>query len=85
MENLLFEDCTVDVRGAAILFTVDPGIRLRSFGNVTFRDIRMKRSSKVVLNGTADSPLVNVRFESAADTAGHVPFVRRPSDSWEAD
>ena len=85
MEDLLFENCEIDVRGAAILFTVDPGIRLRSFGNVTFRDVKMKRSSKVVLNGTADSPLVNVRFESAADTAGHVPFVRRPSDSWEAD
>lgn len=85
MEDLVFENCDVDVRGAALLFTVEPGIRLRAFGNVTFRGLKLRRSSRVVLEGTADSPLVNVLFESAGDTAGHVPFVRRRSDSWEAD
>ena len=85
MENLVFENCDVDVRGAALLFTVEPGIKLRSFGNVTFKDLKLRRGSRVVLEGTADSPLVNVSFATTGDTAGHVPFVRRKSDSWEAD
>lgn len=85
MENILFEDCDVDVSGAAILFTVDPGIRLRRFGGVLFRNLKLKRSSGIVLNGTADSPIVDVRFESCQDNVGHIPFVRQQSSSWEAD
>ena len=85
MENLVFENCEVDVRDAALLFTVDPGIRLRRFGGVKFRDLKLKRSSKIVLDGTADSPLVDVVFESCGDSDGHKPFVRHPSQSWEAD
>ena len=85
MEDLLFENCEIDVRGSALLFTVDPGLRLRRFGGVTFRNLKMRRGSKVVLDGTADSPLTGVVFDACGDLAGSVPFVRKPSDSWEAD
>jgi polygalacturonase len=85
MENLRFEDCTVDVRGVAVFFTVDPGIRLRAFGNVTFDGLVLGRESKIVLNGSEDSPLVNMDFENVTRVGGRVPLVRGKSDSWEAD
>ena len=85
MENLRFEDCTVDVRGAAVFFTVDPGIRLRAFGNVTFDGLVLGRESRIVLNGSEDSPLVNVDFRNVTRVGGRPPLVRGKSDSWEAD
>lgn len=85
MENLRFEDCMVDVRGAAVLFTVDPGIRLRAFGNVTFDGLTLRRGAKIVLEGSDDTKLVNVNFRNVTRTGGKVPLVRGKSDSWEAD
>lgn len=85
MENLRFVNCTVDVRGAAVLFTVDPGIRLRAFGNVTFDGLTLRRGAKIVLDGSDDTKLVNVNFRNVTRTGGKVPLVRGKSDSWEAD
>ena len=63
MEDILFEDCDIDVRGCAIGFRVDPGVKLRDFGNVTFRNVRIRSGEPIVLQGSADAPLRNIRFE----------------------
>ena len=85
MENLRVVDCDIDVRGQAILFRVDPGIRLRSFGNVAFSGLVLAAGAKTTLAGTADTPLVGVTFDSVRipGEAG-APIVRDMS-SWESD
>lgn len=85
MEDLRVVDCDIDVRGQAILFRVDPGIRLRSFGNVTFSRLVLSAGAKTTLVGTADTPLVGVTFDSVRipGDAG-IPIVRDTS-SWESD
>lgn len=70
MEDIVIEDCDIDVRGSAIGFWVDPGVRLRDFGNVTFRDVRIKSGKPLLLQGTADAPLRNLRFENVRGTVG---------------
>ena len=68
MENILVEDCDIDVYGSAILFTVEPGITLRNFGDVTFRNIRLKSQASLRLQGTGDTVLRNIRFENVSGT-----------------
>ena len=73
MEDILVVDCDVDVSGSPVVLTVDPGVTLRGFGNVTFRNVRMRGGRPITLLGTGDSPVENVRFENvsgeiAADT-----------------
>jgi len=68
MENIVVENCDIDVQGSAINFSVEPGVTLRDFGNVTFRKIRLKSKKAIVLNGTGDTPLRNVVFEDASGT-----------------
>lgn len=63
MEDLLVEDCDIDVRNNPIAYDVEPGVRLRAFGNTTFRNVRC-RGSAPVLHGTADTPLVGMRLEN---------------------
>ena len=72
MEDIVFEDCDIDVRGRAIGFWVDPGVRLRDFGNVTFRDVRIRSAKPLLLQGTADAPLRNLRFENVRGTIAEV-------------
>ena len=69
MDSIIIEDCNIDVDDAAIAFSVEPGITLREFGNVTFRKIRLKSKKAIALNGTGDTPLRNVVFE---DVSGSV-------------
>ena len=64
MENILVENCDIDVDGCAILFSVEPGITLRNFGDVTFRDIRLKSKHTLRLNGTGDTMLRNILLEN---------------------
>ena len=85
MENLKFFDCDVDVRGCAILFRVDPGIRLRHFGNVLFSGLVLRPDAKVVLFGTADTPLEGVAFESTRLSGAPVTEIKRDRSSWESD
>ncbi len=66
MENIAIEDCEIDVDGAAILFSVEPGITLRNFGGVAFRNIRLKSKHPLRLNGTGDTMLRNVTFENVS-------------------
>ena len=63
MENIVVENCDIDVKGSAINFSVEPGVMLRDFGNVVFRKIRLKSTKALMLNGTGDTPLRNVVFE----------------------
>lgn len=72
IEDIVFEDCDIDVRGCAIGFWVDPGVRLRDFGNVTFRDVRIRSAKPILLHGTADAPLRNLRFENVRGTVAEV-------------
>lgn len=69
MKGLLVEDCDIVVRDSPIVFRVDNGVTLRDFGNVTFRDVRIDSKGPVVLQGNAESPLKNIRFENVR---GHV-------------
>ena len=66
MESITVEDCEIDVSGSAISFSVEPGCRLRDFGNVTFRRIRLKSGKALTLAGTGDTPLRNVVFEDVS-------------------
>ena len=64
MEDILVENCEIDVEAHPVSFWVDPGVSLRAFGNVTFRNIRLKGGRPIVLKGTGDAILRNVRFEN---------------------
>ena len=76
MENILVEGCDIDVKGHAILFSVEPGITLRSFGDVTFRNIRLKSNRPLVLNGTGDTTLRNITFENVTgEIADEKPII----------
>ena len=76
MENISVEDCEIDADGAAILFSVEPGITLGNFGDVAFRNVRLKSRLAVGLKGTGDTPLRNVTFENVAGEVG----AERPLD-----
>ena len=68
MKDILVEDCDIDVRNSAILFNVEPGIALREFGNVTFRNIRLKSNRALQFQGTGDTVLRNIRMENVSGT-----------------
>lgn len=85
MENLRFADCDINVRGQAILFRVDPGVRLRKFGNVTFSDLVLSPNAKMTLMGTADTPLEGVSFASVRAPGEKVATIMRDRSSWESD
>ena len=76
MENITVENCDIDVGGKAILFAVEPGITLRDFGNVTFRNIRLKSNGAITLRGTGDTVLRNIAFENVSGTVA----AERPLD-----
>jgi len=76
MSDILFVDCVVDVRGSPIRFYAEDGVRLRKFGNVTFRRMRLKGGAAIELTGNADSLLENVRFEDVSgEIAGNTPVL----------
>ncbi|MBQ3342159.1 MAG: hypothetical protein IJG84_09720 [Kiritimatiellae bacterium] len=68
MEDLRVEDCDIDVEGSPISFWIEPGIKLRSYGNVTFRNVSVKGKLPIMLQGTGDTVLRNVRFENVGGT-----------------
>ena len=70
IEDVVVEDCDITAGGSAISFWADPGVMLGEFGNVTFRDIRFASSGPIVLQGTADAPLRNLRFENVSGSVG---------------
>jgi len=66
IEDILVEDCDIDIAGSPIMFSVDPGMTLRKFGNTTFRNIRIKAGRAIRLRGTGDTVLRNIRFENVS-------------------
>ena len=70
MKDILFEDCDIDVLGNPIDFNVDPGVVLGSFGNTTFRNVKVKGRGAIRMQGTADSPLGNVNFTNVSGSVG---------------
>ena len=68
MEDIVVENCDIDVDGAAVAFSVEPGIVLRDFGNVVFRKTSLKSKKAIRLTGTGDTPLRNVVFEDVSGT-----------------
>ena len=72
MQDIRVEGCDIDVFGSAILFNVEPGIALREFGNVTFRDIRLKSKRTLQFQGTGDTVLRNIRLENVSGTVAAV-------------
>ena len=68
MQDILVENCDIDVWGGAILFNVEPGVTMREFGNVTFRNIRLKSGRPLQFQGTGDTVLRNIRLENITGT-----------------
>ena len=76
MEDILFVDCAVDVRGSPVRFYAEEGVCLRKFGNVTFRRMRLRGGAAIELAGNADSVVENVRFEDVSgEIADKTPVV----------
>ena len=63
MSDLVVENCEIEVEGSPVAFWVEPGITLGSYGNVTFRNLKVQGKRPIMLKGTGDSVLKNVRFE----------------------
>ena len=66
MESIVVENCDIDSAGSAIQFSVEPGIALRDFGNVVFRNVRLKSRRPIRLNGTGNTVLRNLVFENVS-------------------
>jgi len=64
MENLLFEDCDIDVTSNPLMFHVEPGVALKAFGNTTFRNVRVRGVRPIRLEGNGLTQVENVRFEN---------------------
>ncbi len=72
MENIVIEDCDIKSEGAAVLFTVEPGITLRNFGNVSFRNVQVESVRPIKLNGTGDTVLRGIAFEKVSGSVKDV-------------
>ena len=49
MEDITVADCDIDVEGSPITFSVEPGVTLRDFGTVTFRNVEITDSDVTLL------------------------------------
>lgn len=63
MENLLVEDCDIEAENFPISFWIEPGISLGAYGNVTFRNVRLRGKKPITLQGTGDSVLTSIVFD----------------------
>ena len=70
MEDISVEDCDIDVEGSPISFWISPGITLGGYGNVAFRNVRLKGGLPIKLQGTGDTMLRNVTFENVTGVVG---------------
>ena len=74
MADISFSGWDMDCAGSAIIFKVEGGIRLRDFGHVAFKDMKIRSKNPISLLGTAETPLRDVRFENVAlETASGEP------------
>lgn len=68
MEDIVVEHCEIDSMWSPILMQVDAGVILGAFGNVTFRGLKVRGGRPIRLEGSASSPLANVRLENVSGT-----------------
>lgn len=66
MQSILFEDCEIEARENPLLFHVEPGIALKSFGNTTFRNVKIKGKRPIRLEGNGFTWVENVKFENVS-------------------
>ena len=62
--NILFENWNIDCWGNPVEILVEPGIALRDFGHMTFRNIDLKAAKPFIVKGCAETPVRDVRFEN---------------------
>ena len=63
-DGILFENWRIDCYGHPVEILVEPGIALRDFGHMTFRNIEVKAKKPFVVRGNELTPLKGVRFEN---------------------
>ena len=66
--GILFENCRIDCFGHPVEIFVDPGIGLRDFGHMTFRDMEIHAKEPFVVKGNDETPLCGIRFENVRGT-----------------
>ena len=64
MADIHFSGWDIDCAGSPIAFKVEGGIRLRDFGHVSFKDMKIKARYPIRLIGSAETPLRDIRFEN---------------------
>ena len=64
MANISFSGWEMECSSHPIFLMVEGGIRIRDFGHVTFKDMKIKAKRPILLLGSAESPLRDVRFEN---------------------
>ena len=66
------EDCDIDVTYGPLTYLVESGIKLRSFGNTTFRNLKVKGTRPIRIQGNGFTQAENIRFE---DVKGEIQNV----------
>ena len=75
MADIHFKGWDMDCNGAPIFLKVEGGIKLRDFGHVTFKDMKIRSKQPITLLGSAESPLKDVRLENVtAEIAAGEPI-----------
>ena len=67
-EGILFENWKIDCYGHPVELLVEPGIVLRDFGHMTFRNIEAKAKQSFVVKGNDQTPLRGIVFEKVRGT-----------------
>ena len=73
-ENILFENWTIESYARPLELFVGDGIKLRSFGHMTFRNFTVKSSSPFLVRGNAQSPVCDMTFENIKGVIRGRPF-----------
>ena len=67
-DGILFENWKIDCYGHPVEILVEPGIALRDFGHMTFRNIEVNARKPFVVRGNEPTPLRGIRFENVRGT-----------------
>ena len=82
MSDLEVENCDIDVEGSPISFWIEPGITLGNYGATTFRNLKVRGRRPILLQGTGDSILKNIRFENVTGRIEvDTPLVMRSTEN----
>ena len=81
MADIRFVGWDMECAGSAVFLKVEGGIKLRDFGHVSFKDMKIKANKPITLLGSAESPLRDVRFENiTADIAAGEPITMNATE-----